>query len=70
MTNTEKKARALIATLSLKLLVIQFELTEEQNSEASFMVRGWVMDELERRNSKAFNAWLDSDIPSPRDFFL
>lgn len=26
-----------------------------------FTVRGWIMDELERRNPEAYEAWIDSD---------
>jgi hypothetical protein len=35
------------------------------------MVRGWLMDELERRNFSAFDAWLEGDANfSPRKYFL
>ena len=28
------------------------------------MVRGWIMDELEKRNPTAFDKWLDMDYPT------
>ena len=27
------------------------------------IVRGWIMDELEKRNPEAFDKWLDLDYP-------
>jgi hypothetical protein len=70
MTNAEKKARAMVARLSTAELVNQFELTETmQISIETAMVRGWIMDELEKRNPEAFDAWMDSDEDGPRNFF-
>jgi hypothetical protein len=70
MTNAEKKARAMVARLSTAELVNQFELTETmQISIETAMVRGWIMDELEKRNPEAFDAWIDSDEESPRNFY-
>ena len=70
MTNAEKKARAKVAKLSTAELVTQFELTEKmQISVEVAMVRGWLMDELEKRNPEAFDAWIDSDEESPRNYF-
>ena len=36
------------------------------------VVRGWIMDELERRDKAAFDAWADDDDPdaSPRSYVL
>lgn len=37
------------------------------------MVRGWIMDELEKRNPEAFDKWLDLDYPdneSLRNLYL
>lgn len=31
--------------------------------------RGWLMDEFERRDPEAFDAWLEAYDASPRDFF-
>lgn len=61
MTNAEKKARELIAKLSTENLLSQWELTTNCNDVNIPTVRGWLMDELEKRNPEAFNEWLDKD---------
>lgn len=61
MTNAEQKARELISKLSLESLLLQWELTTSCNDENIPTVRGWLMDELEKRNPEAFNEWLDKD---------
>lgn len=71
MTNAEKKARAMVEKLNTAELINQFELTEKmQISIEVAMVRGWIMDELEKRNPEAFDAWIDSDEDGPRNFFV
>ena len=63
--NAENKARAMLSRLSLEHLIKEFDMTE--NLAASFetsMVRGWIMDELEKRNPTAFDKWLDMDYPT------
>lgn len=60
--NAEKKARAMLSRLSLEQLIKEFDMTEDM--PASFetsMVRGWIMNELEKRNPTAFDKWLDMD---------
>ena len=70
MTNAEKKARAMVEKLNTAELVNQFELTEKMPISIEVaMVRGWIMDELEKRNPEAFDAWIDSDEESPRNFY-
>ena len=58
----EEKAKALISKLSLEELLVQWELTSVTNDENIPTVRGWLMDELEKRNPEGFNAWLESDL--------
>ena len=58
----EEKAKALISKLSLEELLAQWELTSVTNDENIPTVRGWLMDELEKRNPEGFNAWLESDL--------
>lgn len=71
MTNAERKARALIAARKTSDLVADFELTDKlEMSVEVAMTRGWLMDELEKRDSVAFEAWVDSDDESPREYFL
>ena len=63
--NAEKKARALLSRLSLEQLIKEFDMTEDM--PASFevsMARGWIMDELEKRDSTAYDKWLDMDYPT------
>lgn len=59
-----------VAGLSLVGLLDAFDETEDRTEDEMPTVRGWLMDELERRNHDAFDAWIDSDCPSPREFFL
>lgn len=68
MTATEK-AQVLLSKQSTKDLIAQFELTETVNDSNVYIVRGWIMDELEKRNPEAFDKWIDSEEDSPRKFF-
>ena len=70
MKAAEQRARRMIAGLSTKKIVEQFELTETMRDPYIPTVRGWYMDELEKRNQKAFDEWLDSEQDSPRAFYL
>lgn len=67
----KNKAVALVASRSTASLLAMFELTElstKRNVESA-MVRGWIMDELQRRDPAAFDAWLDSDDDLPNKYF-
>lgn len=71
MTGAEIKARAMVANRTTNQLIADFELTEKMTMTAETpVVRGWIMDELEKRNPDAFDAWVDSWEDSPRKFFL
>ena len=64
MTATEKIAIAKIAALTDDQLFAAWESTEEHDKEnymAQVMLRGWCMDEIEKRYPKGFDAWLDTD---------
>lgn len=65
-----QKASELAQAQTIECLVETYERTETDNRPEIPAVRGWVMDELERRNKPAFDAWIDSDKASPRTFFL
>ena len=68
---TNAKVAAILAARSLKDLIRDFEITEDMRDENTPTVRGWLMDELERRNPEAFELWLDEGYDqSPRNFFL
>lgn len=70
MTKAERRARFLISNRSMKQLVADFEATETNNDPYIYMVRGWIMDELENRDAEAFDKWIDSNEESPRKFYL
>lgn len=61
MTAAEKKAKELISKQTLDNLLTQWELTSVINDSHIPTVRGWLMEELEKRNPEAFDKWLDSD---------
>ena len=69
MTNAEIKARNLIAGRTTEELITDFELTETNNDPYIYTVRGWIMDELQKRNEAAFDKWIDSEEESPRKFY-
>lgn len=57
--------------MSTEKLVELFEETNKQQMTSELgMVRGWIMDALEKRNEPAFLAWLESGTDSPREFFI
>ena len=57
----EAKAREIISNQMLADLLDEWELTTTNNSPEVYTVRGWLMDEFEKRNPEAFNAWMDGD---------
>lgn len=70
MTAAEIKARKLIEGRTTEQLIKDFETTEHLNTPEVPIVRGWYMDELEKRDPEAFDKWIDSDEESPRKFYL
>lgn len=74
-TEQEIKLQAVKLTDSMDLeqLVVTFESMSIGNGkkiEEAPTVRGWVIDELEKRNPVAFEEWVLSNEDSPRRFFL
>ena len=61
MTAQEKRAKNLIASLSTGQLLDQWESTSDIADTSIPTVRGWLMDELEKRFPDQFDKWLDSD---------
>lgn len=57
-------ARELISNLTLAELLDEWELTSKVNNPEIATVRGWLMEELEKRNPEAFDKWLDQDEPT------
>lgn len=66
----EIKARKLVAGRTTEQLITDFELTEKSKDPYIYIVRGWLMDELEKRDAAAFEKWIDAYIESPREFYL
>ena len=70
-TTATNKLTALFSKLSTEMLIESFELTEGRKGTEIPKVRGWLMDEMERRDSDAFDAWMEGDAKlSPRQYFL
>ena len=60
MTPSEKAA-LILKNRDTENLIDDFIFTNKISSPDIYTVRGWIMDELERRNPEAFAAWIDKD---------
>ena len=58
---SEQKAINLVATLSTEQLLDQWEATSAMTDLEAPILRGWFMDELEKRFPDQFDKWLDSE---------
>lgn len=67
MNTPEMMARETLKNSSLKKLLDLWELTDTLKGPQVPTVRGWLMDEIERRNPDGFDAWLDQDAPEDQD---
>lgn len=63
MVKAEQDAKNFIATLDIKRILDLFEMTETEtmNDPAVSIMRGWYMDEIEKRYPQEFDKWLDTD---------
>lgn len=62
MFKNEEDERIFLKCQQLADLLEEWEITSSvAYSPEIAIVRGWLMDEIERRNPEAFNAWLDGD---------
>ena len=61
MNKAAMEATKRIATMSDKQLFEVWEMTSTNNSEYIPTVRGWIMDEIEKRYPEAFDKWLEED---------
>lgn len=59
MTRAEELARKKIAAQSTEQLLDQWELTEHMEGPNVPTVRGWYMDELEKRFPEQLDRWLE-----------
>lgn len=69
MTPTEK-AKKLLRNRTTHDLIIDFIISGKTSGALIPTVRGWIMDELERRNLSAFMRWLDQDNPTDESLLL
>lgn len=52
---------ALLKNLTDEQLIQAWEETEHINDENVYTVRGWLMNEIERRYPEQYNEWLDTE---------
>lgn len=65
-----ERAKHMLAKRTMAQLIADWELTERLPYTPELPVtRGWLMDEFERRDPEAYDAWLEAYDASPRDFF-
>lgn len=55
-----------LRTMTDDQLLTAWEFTEHLEDPQCPTIRGWLMDEIERRYPVDFNAWLDQDAPEDR----
>lgn len=67
MTSAEMRARNTLKTMTTANLIDTFIKTGESKDANIYIVRGWLMDELEARNPEAFDEWLESDFNNDED---
>ena len=67
MNKPEMMARETLKNSSLEKLLDLWELTDTLKGPQVPTVRGWLMDEIERRNPDGFDAWLGQDAPEDQD---
>lgn len=74
MTNEkiEAIARQAIASETTEKLIELWELTTNNDNPETPTVRGWLMDEIEKRNPAGYEAWLDGDAEDEtlKDYIL
>ena len=72
MTAVEKMVKK-VKALSTEMLCSVFEETNNNHGKHIPTVRGYLLDELERRDPVAFAEWMDCDDPTrldkPSEFF-
>lgn len=64
MTNPEAIARMKLSFRKTTDLIRDFIVTGAIHDENIPTVRGWIMDELEKRDPDGFQRWLDQEIPT------
>jgi len=64
----QKKLDQIIKTASIEELCKLFEETNNRYEPKIPIVRGWIMDELEKRDPIAFLRWIDTENPNDMDY--
>lgn len=54
-----ERQKEVLSKMSMENLVETFYMTERMIGEHIPTVRGWIMDEIEKRNPEGFERWLD-----------
>lgn len=69
--NTPEQAQAVLDQMTTIEVIEAFEKTDGQRGVEVYEVRGWLIDELNRRAPKAFDQWMDlcNSEDSPRRIF-
>ena len=62
-----EKVREILESMTLMDLIDEWELTTTISDPAIYEVRGWLMDEIERREPEGFNAWIEQEDPRDED---
>jgi len=69
-----KKVDQTMKSKSVSELCKLFGKTNNNQDRRVPTVRGWIMDELEKRNQSKFDAWMDTenvdDMDYPEKFFI
>lgn len=76
-TAAERMARKMLESRTTESLCEMFEATNGETGNDHLqdaMVRGWIMDELEKRDAEAYDRWMDCEdlelVYLPSRFFL
>lgn len=67
MNSTNTRTPEQVRNMSTAQLLDVWDLTGTVPGREIAAVRGWIMDELERRNPDGFTAWLDQDETRDED---
>lgn len=76
-TTAERMARKMLESRTIESLCEMFEATNGETGNDLLQdakVRGWIMDELEKRDAEAYDRWMDCEdlelVDFPSRFFL
>lgn len=65
-----QKARRMLEGRSMPQLLNEWDTLDAMPINEDVAIgRGWLMDELERHDANAFDAWIDDYDASPRKYF-